>query len=32
MENAGRWKYQPLGGDWFCGLAMLVPVEAGSAQ
>jgi hypothetical protein len=31
-ENTGRWKYQPHGGDWFCGLAMLVPVKAGSAQ
>ncbi|RKE35169.1 hypothetical protein B0G76_1227 [Paraburkholderia sp. BL23I1N1] len=26
-ENAGRWKYQPHGGDWFCGLAMLAPAE-----
>jgi hypothetical protein len=27
MENTGRWKYQPLGGDCFCGLAMLVPAR-----
>jgi len=26
-ENNGRWKYQPHGGDWFCGLAMLSPVD-----
>jgi uncharacterized protein len=22
-QSTGRWKYQPHGGDWFCGLAML---------
>ncbi|MFL9954337.1 hypothetical protein PQR21_14180 [Paraburkholderia nemoris] len=26
-ENNGKWKYQPHGGDWFCGLAMLAPAE-----
>ena len=26
-ENNGQWKYQPHGGDWFCGLAMLAPAE-----
>ncbi|CAE6870097.1 hypothetical protein R69927_03578 [Paraburkholderia domus] len=31
-ENNGRWKYQPHGGDWFCGLAMLSGAEAGTAQ
>lgn len=26
-ENNSRWKYQPHGGDWFCGLAMLAPAD-----
>ncbi|MFM0500553.1 lysozyme inhibitor LprI family protein [Paraburkholderia caffeinilytica] len=30
--NHNPWKYQPHGGDWFCGLAMLAPAETGSAQ
>jgi uncharacterized protein len=26
-ETSGQWRYQPHGGDWFCGVAMLAPAE-----
>lgn len=27
-QNSSQWKYQPRGGDWFCGVAMLGPTAA----
>jgi uncharacterized protein len=26
-EKSGQWQYKPHGGDWFCGVAMLSPIE-----
>ncbi|MFL9868939.1 hypothetical protein PQR67_32625 [Paraburkholderia fungorum] len=31
-QTNSQWNYKPHGGDWFCGLAMLAPAEAGSAR
>ena len=32
IKQNAHWRYEPHGGDWFCGLAMVGPVDAALTQ